>query len=341
MSRLREALAAAEPRFPLKKAWQPLVAGLRADARATGERSPYASRRAIDQALDAPLRDGADVGALKAALHAVVRGEPGAPARAAELLASVVRPRATRARVSVTGWPAGFDTRARRRLLGGEPGEVAAEEASLWLRTLDGLWLGGRQLRIDVEVDDDAWLPPPGRGHRRRPQIREPWLPHLDDEGRFSLTPEAVADRQAAWLAHELVVDAFCGCGGNAIAFARAGARVVAIDRDRVRLALARRNARALGVDDRITFLCGDARELLAGQPTGAAVFLDPPWGGEHWDRERITWDELVGELELGGRTVMLKAPRSLELATLPGEWEVRWEVERGFVRLLTALRRH
>ena len=338
MTTLREALAAAEPRFPLKKAWRPLIAGLRAEARRTGERSPYASRRAIDRALDAPVREGADVGALKAALAEVARGGSGA-VEAAALLEQVVRPRAVTARVRISGWPPGFDARTQRRLLGGEPGEVEAEQAALWQRTLHGMSLGGRALEVEVELDGDAWLPPPSRDHRRRPKPREPWLPHLDDQGRYSLTPESVADRQAAWLDAPVVIDAFCGCGGNAIAFARRGASVVAIERDRVRLALARRNARALGVEARIDFLCGDAHELLGRQPPEAAVFLDPPWGGEDWDRERVTWDELVGPLDTGSRRVMLKAPRSLDVATLPGDWTVRWEVEPGFVRLLTALR--
>jgi len=342
LTTLREALAAATPRFPLKRAWQPLVAGLRAHARETGVRSPYASRRALDRALASPVREGADVRAVKAALGALLHGaHPSTAADAAELLFEVVRPRATTAKVRFEGWPRGFDKQQRLTLLGGVPGDaVPAEQASQWVKTLHGLALGGGALRVHVELEGDAWLPPPARRHRRRTdRERRAWLPHLDDVGRFSLTPRRIADRQAAWLAAPLVIDAFCGCGGNAIAFALAGSRVFAVERDRVRLALARRNAHALGVADRIEFHCADVRPTLPELPEQAALFLDPPWGGEAWDRTGVSWDQLVGELPLGARTVMLKAPRSFDLATAPGRWEPRWEVEPGFVRLVTLKR--
>ena len=102
----------------------------------------------------------------------------------------------------------------------------------------------------------------------------------LDEEGFFSVTPERIAmhiaERSAlatpllnsllihtsppgcvrAWLCEELretrrrcrctcrlLIDAFCGCGGNTIAFARTCERVMAIDNDPGRLAFARHNA--------------------------------------------------------------------------------------------------
>jgi hypothetical protein len=66
----------------------------------------------------------------------------------------------------------------------------------------------------------------------------------LDAEGRMSLTPEALARALAAELpVGGEVWDLGCGAGGNAIAFARAGHNVVAVERDHVRLADARHNA--------------------------------------------------------------------------------------------------
>lgn len=146
----------------------------------------------------------------------------------------------------------------------------------------------------------------------------------VDDEGRFSLTPEALAMDIAARVRGGSVVDACTGAGGNAIAFARAGLEVTALELSKERLALARHNARVYGVEDRIRFVAGDARELL---PTLKAdlLFLDPPWG-EDYDRRRSTADDLplAGELlrcapVANFARVWLKAPPSFDPRSLEG----------------------
>lgn len=83
-------------------------------------------------------------------------------------------------------------------------------------------------------------------------------IPLLDAESWYSVTPEAIAARIAERCRCNTVVDAFCGAGGNAIQFAFTCERVIAIDVDPIKVALARWNARVYGVDDRITFLVGD-----------------------------------------------------------------------------------
>ena len=72
----------------------------------------------------------------------------------------------------------------------------------------------------------------------------------LDDEGWYSVTPEAIATHVAQrfhkWTKGRPIVllDAFCGCGGNAIAFARLpNVRVIATDVDREKLRRAAHNA--------------------------------------------------------------------------------------------------
>ena len=85
-------------------------------------------------------------------------------------------------------------------------------------------------------------------------------------------------------------MDAFCGVGGNAIAFAQTCERVIAIDNDEARLRLARHNAAIYGVADRIEFVLGDFIQFaktLAGQSEARqggrvvdVIFLSPPWGG-------------------------------------------------------------
>ena len=101
-------------------------------------------------------------------------------------------------------------------------------------------------------------------------------------------------------------MDAFCGVGGNAIAFARTCERgqhsissrefglilisVIAIDTSPIRLALARHNAQIYGVADRIEFVLSDFVSFTRTYGTLTSthtntrkidvVFLSPPWGG-------------------------------------------------------------
>lgn len=111
----------------------------------------------------------------------------------------------------------------------------------------------------------------------------------LDEEGWYSVTPELVANQIAERCRCEVVLDAFCGVGGNAIAFAKTCERVIALDTSPTRLALARHNAQIYGVADRIEFVLSDyisfAKTYIALPHAKInrsidVVFLSPPWGG-------------------------------------------------------------
>lgn len=101
----------------------------------------------------------------------------------------------------------------------------------------------------------------------------------MDKEGWFSVTPEKIARHIAQRCQSGIVIDAFCGCGGNSIQFALTCERVIAIDLDPVKLHCAKENAKIYGVDDRIEFILGDFFEL-APMLKADVVFLSPPWGG-------------------------------------------------------------
>lgn len=104
----------------------------------------------------------------------------------------------------------------------------------------------------------------------------------LDAESWFSVTPEELAKHTADRLRCDLIVDAFCGAGGNAIQFAFTCERVIAIDIDPVKLEMARENAEVYGVADRIEFICGDFIQLSRSLQADV-VFLSPPWGGPEY----------------------------------------------------------
>lgn len=105
------------------------------------------------------------------------------------------------------------------------------------------------------------------------------------DAERMFFTPNGVEQSTrasvAAYRARRLtdlgvtsVADLCCGIGGDAIALARAGIRVLAVDRDPLTAAVARANAEALGLGDLIEVREADVMEVdTAGYD---AVFVDP-----------------------------------------------------------------
>ncbi len=99
-----------------------------------------------------------------------------------------------------------------------------------------------------------------------------------DVVGLYSVTPEKTAKEIAKNIKVNTIVDAFCGIGGTAIAFAGICQKVYAIDLDQNRLDMARHNAGIYGRGN-IEFVYGDFLQL-APQLKAGAVFLDPPWGG-------------------------------------------------------------
>ncbi|KAF9485512.1 S-adenosyl-L-methionine-dependent methyltransferase [Pholiota conissans] len=114
----------------------------------------------------------------------------------------------------------------------------------------------------------------------------------FDEEGWYSVTPELLANQIAERCRCDTILDAFCGVGGNAIAFAKTCQRVIALDVSPTRLALARHNAQIYGVADRIEFILADyisfAKSYQSRLDSSTSkdrrkvdvVFLSPPWGG-------------------------------------------------------------
>lgn len=114
------------------------------------------------------------------------------------------------------------------------------------------------------------------------------------------MTPEKIATHIAQRTSKSLqnthkdkqkfiVVDAFCGCGGNTIQFAmQPNIHVIAIEIDAKRLEMAKHNALTVHQipPDKITFWHADffeCIEYLKTTSTVDAVFLSPPWGGPEY----------------------------------------------------------
>ncbi|HHO52512.1 MAG TPA: hypothetical protein ENK18_17000 [Deltaproteobacteria bacterium] len=211
--------------------------------------------------------------------------------------------------------------------------ELKRSTAAALVARLRGLHPGGSALEVEV-------VPPLKRSLIRAARSEEAILrrhttpgftragARLDRQGRYSLTPEALALELGGAAAGRHVVDATCGCGGNTIGFARSGCSVVAVERDAGRLGMARHNARLYGVADRIHFVQGSAEERIEGLGHDL-LFVDPPWGLDH-NRARTTPAQLpelppILEAAAGYAEIWLKLPPSFDPATLPGAIPGAW----------------
>ncbi|CAH1974625.1 unnamed protein product [Acanthoscelides obtectus] len=109
----------------------------------------------------------------------------------------------------------------------------------------------------------------------------------LDEESWYSVTPELVAKHAAERCRCDLIIDAFCGAGGNAIQFASTCKKVIAIDIDPKKIEMAQNNATVYGVEEKIEFIVGDFFQL-APYLKADVVFLSPPWGGPSYSTTPI-----------------------------------------------------
>ncbi|MBO3739903.1 class I SAM-dependent methyltransferase [Actinoplanes flavus] len=149
--------------------------------------------------------------------------------------------------------------------------------------------------------------------------------------GLEQATRAAVADRRAARLAAagvETLADLGCGLGSDALAAARHGISVYAVDADPLTAALAAANAEATGLSGRITVECADATTVDVERYD--AVFADPArrqaGRGRVFDPKAYSppWDFIAGLPVRVPRTVLKLAP-GIDHALLPpgaeGEW--------------------
>ncbi|WP_018543950.1 THUMP-like domain-containing protein [Streptomyces sp. LaPpAH-108] len=167
-----------------------------------------------------------------------------------------------------------------------------------------------------------------------------------EDAERMFFTPNGVEQSTrtsvAAYRAERMralgvtsVADLCCGIGGDAIALARAGIRVLAVDRDPLTAAVARANAEALGLDGLIEVREADVTEVdTAGYD---AVFVDPARRG---GRGRIFDPEAYSPPLSWAVAAARTAPRAaLKIApgvpheAVPAEAEAEWISDGGDVK--------
>jgi len=105
------------------------------------------------------------------------------------------------------------------------------------------------------------------------------------DTAWFSVTPELIADHVAKRFQNaELVVDAFCGQGGNSIALAKVCKQVISIDILQESVEACLHNAAVYGVADKIKPIVGNFFEQIP-KLKPELIFLAPPWGGMDYEQ--------------------------------------------------------
>lgn len=186
-----------------------------------------------------------------------------------------------------------------------------------------------------------------------------------EDAGRMFFTPNGVEQSTrasvAAYRAGRLtalgvtsVADLCCGIGGDAIALARAGIRVLAVDRDPATAAAARANADALGLGGLIEVREADVTEVDTGGYD--AVFVDPArrggqsaggarsasvrgggraTGGRIFDPEAysppLSW--AVQAARTASRAAALKVAPGIPHEAVPEDAEAEWISDGGDVK--------
>ncbi|KAL7454480.1 hypothetical protein ACHAWC_006115 [Mediolabrus comicus] len=151
----------------------------------------------------------------------------------------------------------------------------------------------------------------------------------LDAEGWYSVTPEVVADHVASRFqdAFEqfnrasnnngrnrrgkkssnnpmVILDAFCGCGGNAIAFAKLPSSVVShiicIDVDRTKLRKAAHNASIYGIaPNRIVFVEANSVAVMERYYRDGSLEMDPPDLSSPCPQREVYDDFTIGGIDI------------------------------------------
>jgi hypothetical protein len=166
------------------------------------------------------------------------------------------------------------------------------------------------------------------------------------DAERMYFTPDGVEQATRApvadWRARRLrelgvrrIADLCCGIGGDALALARAGIAVLAVDRSPLTCAVAAANAAALGLGDLIEVRCAEVGDTDVSDYD--AVFIDPARRaarGRVFDPEADS-PPLSWAVEVAGRVshAALKVAPGIPHEVVPDNAEAEWISAGGDVK--------
>ncbi|WP_219500498.1 class I SAM-dependent methyltransferase [Nonomuraea ceibae] len=161
------------------------------------------------------------------------------------------------------------------------------------------------------------------------------FTPHGLEQSTRAEVAEHRARRLAECGAGPRVADACCGIGGDFLALARAGRTVEAVDADPLTAAVARANADALGLGERVTVRVADAATVRPEDHD--VLFADPARRGS---RGR-TFDPMsysppwpvVLDLLSRARLACLKVAPGIPYEFIPAQAQAEWVSYKGEVK--------
>ncbi|MET8985266.1 methyltransferase domain-containing protein [Nonomuraea wenchangensis] len=229
-----------------------------------------------------------------------------------------------------------MDLDAFRQLLTSRGRQALAEAVELTATGADPVAAATRLRRTYDAALTSAALTQAALRERARAKFGEDaevmfFTPH----GLEQSTRKEVAEHRARRLAGARVIDVCCGVGGDLLALARAGCTVTAVDIDPLTVAVARANAEALGLADRVSVVVGNAGAVRPEDYD--ALFADP---ARRTGRGR-TFDPLaysppwptVLDLVARARRACVKVAPGIPYSYIPESAEAEWVSYKGEVK--------
>ena len=126
------------------------------------------------------------------------------------------------------------------------------------------------------------------------------------------------------------------------MALAQRGIQVISLEPVEARVQMARRNVNACGLGGQVDVVQGRVEShlpnLLTQFPT-SGLFIDPPWGGQGYRSDVMSWESLLAHYDgleqciQRATQVVLKLPTTFDLDSLPHSeknWSARLEWVQG-----------
>ncbi len=154
-----------------------------------------------------------------------------------------------------------------------------------------------------------------------------------DPEGLRMATPVEIAEYKAERLATNTIIDAGCGIGIQSIYFSKYSKMVIAIERDKERYEMAKKNASVYGRKN-IEFINGDAldRSVLEKINESNIVHSDPSRKkkGENWSMDMLSPSPKAILKSYGADAFSFDLPVHINHDIIPNEWEKEFISVRG-----------
>jgi 2-polyprenyl-3-methyl-5-hydroxy-6-metoxy-1,4-benzoquinol methylase len=126
---------------------------------------------------------------------------------------------------------------------------------------------GARFRSVPIEAVREYWdTRPCNVRHSPKPVGSKEYFDEVEAR-RYLVEPHIPRFAEFARWSGKRVLEIGCGIGTDTVSFARAGADVTAVDLSEESLELARRRAEVYGLEDKISFHCADAENLVAAVP--------------------------------------------------------------------------